>query len=75
MQYAHARICSILRRAEVEAGVNLDHIAATCEIDIQHPAEVALVADIVRFQVQWLLLASSFPLPPCVDVMLRRGSE
>lgn len=50
LEYAHARLCSILRKAESELGVNLEHIAASTDIDVQHPAEVALVSEIVRFQ-------------------------
>jgi arginyl-tRNA synthetase len=50
-QYAHARLNSIIRKAEQDTGVTLSQVQATSVIELQHPSEVALVAEITRFQV------------------------
>ncbi len=47
LQYAHARICSILRKA-ADLGVSLDH--ATDVSVLRHPREIALIDLLGRFQ-------------------------
>jgi len=47
LQYAHARICSILRKA-ADQGVTLDHAADVSVL--MHPREVALIELLSRFQ-------------------------
>lgn len=61
LQYAHARLCSIFRKAEAEAGVNIEALRTSSTANLQHTAEVALASEIVRFQVS-LAECSAFAL-------------
>lgn len=45
MLYAHARICSILRNADVD----MAELRRTGKIELAHPAEVALAMHMLRF--------------------------
>lgn len=47
LQYAHARICSIFRKA-AERGVAFD--AATATIQVESPFEIALARQVLRFE-------------------------
>lgn len=51
LQYAHARMSSIFRKAEAERGVNIEELKRSGYVNVQHPSEVALASDITRFQV------------------------
>jgi arginyl-tRNA synthetase len=48
VQYAHARICSILRKAE-EAGVSADADGATNYV-YQHPSELTLIRKLLELE-------------------------
>ena len=42
----------MLRKAEAEQGVNLEELKARVNITLMHATEVALAAEIIRFQVR-----------------------
>lgn len=49
MQYAHARISSIFRKAEAQSGVKVQDLLKDVDLRIEHPNEMALVCDLLRF--------------------------
>ena len=51
LQYAHARLCSILRKAEQEQKVDIEALRSKSSVSLKHPSEIALASEIVRFQV------------------------
>mmetsp|Transcript_18993 Transcript_18993/g.28019 ORF Transcript_18993/g.28019 Transcript_18993/m.28019 type:complete len:132 (-) Transcript_18993:49-444(-) len=50
LQFAHARLCSILTKAEVEAKVDLEKIALENEPVVEHDAERALAFELTQFR-------------------------
>lgn len=57
LQYAHARICSILRKA-ADSGVDVDALLASGEIQVQQPQECALATELLRLSEVVALVAS-----------------
>src|SRR3546814_13619238 len=47
--FAHARLASIIRKAEEEKGVNIDDLRANSEIILKHVAERALAFELLKF--------------------------
>lgn len=47
--FAHARLASIIRKAEEEKGINMDELRANSEIILKHAAERALAFELLQF--------------------------
>ena len=62
VQYAHARVCSLLRRAQEEAGIAVPDDAALADIDLSgltHEADLALIARLAEWPRQVRLAAEA----------------
>lgn len=62
VQYAHARICSLMRRARDEAGIEVPDDAALAGVDLSslaHEADMALIARLAEWPRQVRLAAES----------------